>query len=92
MPAKTSATREALGCNSRLELPLAEIGLCNRTVNCLEEKGVLTVNDLLHCTCEDLLSISNFGTKTLAEVFERLAEIGFHRKKSSLNGQNTQAA
>ena len=56
----------------RLEMSTAEIGLAVRTTNCLEERGVFTVNDLLHCTREDLLSISNFGEKTLEEVYKAL--------------------
>lgn len=63
----------------RLEMSTAEIGLAVRTTNCLEEKGVFTVNDLLHCTREDLLSISNFGEKTLEEVYQALEGIGFYR-------------
>ena len=63
----------------RLEMSTAEIGLAVRTTNCLEERGVFTVNDLLHCTREDLLSISNFGEKTLEEVYVALESIGFYR-------------
>lgn len=63
----------------RLEMSTAEIGLAVRTTNCLEEKGVFTVNDLLHCTREDLLSISNFGEKTLEEVYQALEGVGFFR-------------
>lgn len=65
--------------NERLEMSTAEIGLAVRTTNCLEERGVFTVNDLLHCTREDLLSISNFGEKTLEEVYKALEAIGFYR-------------
>jgi DNA-directed RNA polymerase subunit alpha len=54
----------------------AEIGLAVRTTNCLEDKGVFTVHDLLHCTRDDLLSISNFGEKTLEEVYLALEELG----------------
>ena len=54
---------------ARLEMSTAEIGLSVRTTNCLEERGIFTVNDLLHCTREDLLAISNFGEKTLEEVY-----------------------
>lgn len=67
---------------SRLEMSTAEIGLAVRTTNCLEEKGVFTVNDLLHCTREDLLSISNFGEKTLEEVYKALEKIGFPRPQA----------
>ncbi|MCC7086578.1 MAG: DNA-directed RNA polymerase subunit alpha [Pirellulales bacterium] len=63
----------------RLEMSTAEIGLAVRTTNCLEERGIFTVNDLLHCTREDLLSISNFGEKTLEEVYKALESIGFYR-------------
>jgi len=65
----------------RLEMSTAEIGLSVRTTNCLEERGIFTVNDLLHCTREDLLSISNFGEKTLEEVYKSLEGIGFVRKE-----------
>jgi len=63
----------------RLEMSTAEIGLTVRTTNCLEERGIFTVNDLLHSTREDLLSISNFGEKTLEEVYVALEKFGFYR-------------
>jgi DNA-directed RNA polymerase subunit alpha len=63
----------------RLEMSTAEIGLTVRTTNCLEEKGIFTVRDLLNCTREDLLSISNFGEKTLEEVYKALENFGFYR-------------
>ena len=64
----------------KLEMSTAEIGLSVRTTNCLEERGIFTVDDLLHCTRDDLLGISNFGEKTLEEVYKALEEIGFFRK------------
>lgn len=63
----------------RLEMSTAEIGLSVRTTNCLEERGIFTVNDLLHCTRDDLLAISNFGEKTLDEVYKALEGFGFYR-------------
>ena len=63
----------------KLEMSTAEIGLSVRTTNCLEERGIFTVNDLLHCTRDDLLGISNFGEKTLEEVYKALESIGFCR-------------
>ena len=63
----------------KLEMSTAEIGLSDRTTNCLEERGIFTVHDLLKCTRSDLLSISNFGEKTLEEVFKALEKIGFFR-------------
>ena len=66
--------------NDRLEMSTAEIGLSVRTTNCLEERGIFTVNDLLNCTPEDLLDISNFGEKTLEEVYSARETIGFYRR------------
>ncbi len=73
---------ESQSLNARLEMSTAEMGLSVRTTNCLEERGIFTVNDLLHRTREDLLSISNFGEKTLDEVYKALANVGFHRTSS----------
>ena len=70
---------QAKDMQERLDMSTAEIGLSVRTTNCLEEKGIFTVNDLLHCTRDDLLSISNFGEKTLEEVYKALEGIGFYR-------------
>ena len=63
----------------RLELSTAEIGLTVRTTNCLEERGIFTVRDLLRSTPKELLSISNFGEKTLEEVYIALEKIGYPR-------------
>ncbi len=77
---RLSAAEEASrSLQSRLEMSTAEIGLTVRTTNCLEERGIFTVRDLLHCTRDDLLSISNFGEKTLEEVYKSLETIGFDR-------------
>jgi DNA-directed RNA polymerase subunit alpha len=64
----------------KLDMSTAEIGLTVRTTNCLEERGIFTVQDLLNCTREDLLAISNFGEKTLEEVYKALEGIGFFRR------------
>lgn len=64
---------------AKLSMSTAEIGLSVRTTNCLEERGIFTVGDLLRCTPKDLLAISNFGEKTLEEVYLALESIGFYR-------------
>ena len=63
----------------KLDLSTAEIGLTVRTTNCLEEKGIFNVRDLLNTSRAELLSISNFGEKTLEEVYKSLDAIGFSR-------------
>ena len=74
-----SADEQNRSLTERLEMSTAEIGLSVRTTNSLEERGIFTVQDLLNCTREDLLSISNFGEKTLDEVYLALESIGFFR-------------
>ena len=74
------ADQQTHSLEERLEMSTAEIGLSVRTTNCLEERGIFTVGDLLNCTPKELLSISNFGEKTLEEVYKALETVGFHRK------------
>ncbi len=74
---------EARDLEEKLEMSTAEIGLTVRTTNCLEDRGIFTVRDLLHCTREDLLAISNFGEKTLEEVYKALEGIGFYRRSKA---------
>lgn len=76
----STVDQQARLMTQRLEMSTAEIGLSVRTTNCLEERGIFTVHDLLHCTRDDLLSISNFGEKTLEEVYKALASVGFVRE------------
>ena len=64
----------------KLQMSTAQIGLSVRTTNCLEERGIFSVEDLLNSTRDELLSIPNFGEKTLEEVFGALARIGFNRR------------
>ena len=79
-----SKTEEAnRSLKERLEMSTAEIGLTVRTTNCLEERGIFTVRDLLQCTPNDLLNISNFGEKTLDEVYRSLERCGFARTPSA---------
>jgi DNA-directed RNA polymerase subunit alpha len=77
---------------ARMEMSTAEIGLSVRTTNCLEERGIFTVNDLLHCTREDLLAISNFGEKTLEEVYRALEGVGFYRRSRRPSQQTAAVA
>lgn len=74
------AEEEARLRRERLDLSIAEMGLSVRTTNCLEETGILTVRDLLRTHSSQLLKISNFGEKTLDEVYDALAVLGYHRR------------
>lgn len=75
----SQAEEDARMRRERLDLSIAEMGLSVRTTNCLEETGILTVRDLLNATPRRLLKISNFGEKTLDEVYDALEQLGFFR-------------
>ncbi len=76
--------RQTTTVDEQLAMSTAEIGLAVRTVNCLEDHGVLTIADLLNCTPERLLSFPNFGEKTLEEVYRALEDFGFSRRAKRL--------
>ena len=79
----------------KLKLSCAEIGLSVRTTNCLDEQGITTVADLLQRKRADLLSIPNFGEKTLEEVLGALERLGFvriERRKSKCGYAPEEAA
>jgi DNA-directed RNA polymerase subunit alpha len=61
---------------SKLSMSLAELDLSVRATNCLESESITTVRDLVSRTEEQLLDLRNFGETTLAEVREKLADIG----------------
>lgn len=63
-----------------LELPVSELALSLRTVNALEKASIFNVEALLSRSAEELLvEVSNFGEKSLDEVYAALAPLGFHR-------------
>ena len=80
----SAAEEQARHMREKLELSTAEIGLTVRTTNCLEDRGIFTVRDLLNTTRAELLSISNFGEKTLEEVYASLEAIGFCRRHDEI--------
>ena len=80
----SAAEEETRTLREKLDLSTAEIGLTVRTTNCLEEKGIFSVRDLLNTTRSELLSINNFGEKTLEEVYASLEKIGFCRSSSDV--------
>jgi DNA-directed RNA polymerase subunit alpha len=61
---------------AKLGMSLAELDLSVRATNCLESENITTVRDLVTRTEEQLLEVRNFGETTLAEVREKLSDIG----------------
>ncbi|HEU68695.1 MAG TPA: DNA-directed RNA polymerase subunit alpha [Candidatus Acetothermia bacterium] len=57
--------------------PLIELGFEVRACNLLREEGVITLQDLLAKTREEVSDIHGFGERTLARLEERLGELGY---------------
>ena len=59
-----------------LELAIEELDLSERPRNCLKRARVDTIGQLVQKSEEDLLAITNFGSKSLDEVLQKLDERG----------------
>lgn len=63
---------------AKLNMPLSELNLSVRASNCLESENIMTVRDLVVRTEDQLLEVRNFGETTLAEVQQKLRDLGLH--------------
>ena len=66
-----------------MALPVEELKLTMRSYNGLKREGIHTVSELVSRSEQDLLDIRNFGSKSIDEVKQRLAEMGLALKDSA---------
>ena len=66
----------ATAASPDLELAIEELDLSERPRNCLKRARVDTIGQLVAKTEDDLLAITNFGSKSLDEVLLKLDERG----------------
>ena len=59
-----------------LDLPIEDLDLSERPRNCLKRAQVNTIGELLQKSADDLLAVTNFGSKSLDEVIAKLDERG----------------
>lgn len=67
---------------SVIDMSIDDLELSARSLNCLQKAGVKTVGELISYSLSDLMKFKNFGSKSLDEVQEKLAEY-----KLSLKGE-----
>ncbi|MFK5635155.1 MULTISPECIES: DNA-directed RNA polymerase subunit alpha [unclassified Ornithinimicrobium] len=67
---------------SDLALPIEELDLTVRSYNCLKREGIHSVGELVGRSEADLLDIRNFGSKSIEEVKDKLAEMNLALKDS----------
>ena len=63
-----------------LALPVEQLDLGSRALNCLTRANIRTVGELVARSTSDLLEIRNFGSKSVEEIKERLASMGMSLK------------
>lgn len=64
--------------------PVEQLNLSVRTMNCLRRGGISTVGELTTRSERDLLTLRNFGQKSLNEIKDKLIEMGLALKTSQV--------
>lgn len=59
------------------DVPIEQLGLSSRTLNCLKRSKVTNVGQLLEKSREELEAMKGFGRRSLEEVWDRLEARGF---------------
>lgn len=59
-----------------LNMNIEDLDLSVRPLNCLKRAGILTVEDLVKRSEDDMLKVRNLGRKSLDEVIEKLKNMG----------------
>ena len=60
-----------------LEMTIEDLDMSVRSFNCLKRAGINTVEDLIGKSEEDMMKVRNLGRKSLDEVVNKLASLGF---------------
>ncbi len=68
MPVPSGAVDQA----QIMDMPIEELGLSVRSLNCLKRAAVRKVGDLVALSEEDVMKLKNFGQKSLVEIKEKL--------------------
>jgi len=69
-----------------------QLNLSVRTMNCLRRGGIATVGELTNRSERDLLTLRNFGQKSLNEIIDKLTEMGLSLKAAQPETEQEQGA
>ncbi|HOE27999.1 MAG TPA: DNA-directed RNA polymerase subunit alpha [bacterium] len=67
---------EEFELDRKLNTPITEIELSVRAANCINAAGIKTIRDLTQKSEAEMLKYRNFGKKSLAEIKNKLGEMG----------------
>jgi len=62
--------------DEKYNMPVEQLDLSVRTMNCLRRGGIATVGELISKKAKDLLQLRNFGQKSYHEIEDKLTELG----------------
>ena len=68
--------------DERYAIPIEQLDLSVRTMNCLRRAGIATVGELVTKGEKEMMALRNFGQKSKQELQERLVKLGL-----SLSGE-----
>lgn len=68
-------------------MPVEQLNLSVRTMNCLRRGGIATVGELANKTEKDLMVLRNFGQKSKQEIVDRLEALGLSLAEQSEEGE-----
>ncbi len=71
--------------NKELEIPVEDLNLSVRSLNCLKRAGIRNVGELIILSEDDIMKLKNFGQKSLDEIREKLEERGLSLQPSTPN-------
>jgi len=57
-------------------MPVEQLNLSVRTMNCLRRGNIQTVGEVVNKGERGLMTLRNFGVKSLQELADRLGELG----------------
>jgi DNA-directed RNA polymerase subunit alpha len=72
----TSASQQSDGMGKLLKTKIEDLGIGQRSLNCLKAAEVNTLGDLVQYSKNDLLKLRNFGKKSLKELEKIVEEKG----------------
>lgn len=65
------------------DVSIDELELSVRSYNCLKRAGINTVKELCNKTPEEMMKVRNLGRKSLDEVLNKLADLGYSLRTTS---------
>jgi DNA-directed RNA polymerase subunit alpha len=75
-----------------LDMPIEQLDLSQRTYNCLKRSQITKVGQVMQMSEDELLSLRNFGQKSLEELRERLRQHGLLSEEAESSADHGGAA